>query len=251
MIKPGGIMWNSSRPTISCDIFIRSYYKDFQWLRYSLRSIEKYCRGFSKVVVVVPESSRQKLDWLGLAGDLTFTCNDQRDDYLGQQVTKLTADLFSEADFICHVDSDCVFRQPTTPQSLFEKGKPRVLMAPYDRLDSHIPWRGLVEQVLRRPVEYEFMRMPPYTFPRWIYNCLREHVASLHGISLEDLILAQPPRGFSEFNVLGAYAFYHHPEKFHWLDVAAWPSAREHCRTFWSWGGIDETVRQELEQILV
>lgn len=235
---------------MTCDIFIRSYYKDFQWLRYSLRSIEKYCHGFSKVVLVVPASSRPKLDWMGLAGDLTITCKDQRDDYLGQQVTKLTADLFTDSDFICHVDSDCMFRQLTAPHDLFENGKPRILLAPYERLDSHIPWRGIVERILCRPVEYEFMRMPPYTFPRWIYNCLREHVAALHGRPLEDLVMAQPARGFSEFNVLGAYAYYYHPEEFSWLDVSAWLPAREHCRIFWSWGGIDETVRQELERLL-
>ena len=70
---------------MTCDILIRSYYKDFGWLRYALRSIRKYCRGFSKVIVVVPKSSRQKLDWMGLAGDVTITCPNYRDDYLGPE----------------------------------------------------------------------------------------------------------------------------------------------------------------------
>jgi hypothetical protein len=235
---------------MTCDILIRSYYKDFQWLRYALRSIRKYCRGFSRVIVVIPESSRRKLDWMGLAGDLTLTCGDYPDDYLGQQVTKLTADTLTEADFICHIDSDCVFCRPTGPEDLFEAGKPRVLMAPYARLDRHVPWKGLVEKLLRQQVDYEFMRMPPYTFPRWLYAEFRQHISSLHGRSLEHYILDQPPRGFSEFNALTAFAFSRYPAAFHWVDVDAWPSSRQHCRVYWSWGGIDAAVRSELEALL-
>jgi hypothetical protein len=233
-----------------CDILIRSYYKDFGWLRYALRSIRKYCRGFSKVIVVVPESSRQKLDWMRLAGDVTITCPNYRDDYLGQQVTKVTADLVTDADFVCHIDSDCVFCQPTRPQNLFEAGKPRILMAPYARLDPHVPWKDLVERLLCRPVDYEFMRMPPYTFPRWLYGEFREYIALLHGRRLEDYILDQPSRGFTEFNALSAFAFYRYRDAFQWVDVDDWPPSKQHCRVYWSWGGIDEAVKNQLEDLL-
>ena len=235
---------------MNCDILIRSYYKDFGWLRYALRSIERYCRGFSRVIVVVPQSSRRKLDWMGLSGNVTITCRDYADDYLGQQITKLTADELTDADYICHIDSDCVFCQPTTPDDLFEQGKPRVLMAPYDRLDPHVPWKDITERFLCREVAYEFMRMPPYTFPRWIYGAFREHTRALHGRSAEHYILAQPPRGFSEFNALGAYAFYYHPQHFSWFDVSVGSPSAGHCRAFWSWGGIDDRIRQDIESLL-
>lgn len=235
---------------MNCDIFIRSYYKDFVWLRYALRSIEKFCKGFSRIIVVVPESSRQRLDWLGLARGEAIICPDYRDDYLGQQVTKLTADAFTSADFICHIDSDCVFRQPTRPQDLLEEGKPRVLMAPYSRLDPHVPWKPLVEGLLLQPVEYEFMRIPPYTFPRWLYQAFREHVALLHGRSLEDYVLNQPPRGFSEFNALSAFAFHYHASTFHWIDENNWPLQKHHCQVHWSWGGMDDKIKEQLEALL-
>ena len=233
-----------------CDIFIRSYYKDFAWLRYALCSIRRYCHGFSNVVLVTPKSSRQKLDWARLAGDVTVTCPDYKDDYLGQQVTKLTADELSEAEFICHVDSDCVFRRPTTPADLFEATRPVVLMTAYRELDPHVPWQGITERLLQRQVLYEFMRTPPYTFPRWIYRAFREHVFALHGKSLEDYVLAQPHRGFSEFNALGAYAFLNHSDHFTWRDVGNDGSCEGPCRVFWSWAGIDETTKQEIETLL-
>lgn len=235
---------------MTCDILIRSYYKDFEWLGYALRSVRRYCGGFSKLVLVVPRASRAKLDWLGLADDVTITCPDSRDDYLGQQVTKLTADLYSGADVICHLDSDCVFQRATTPGDLFENGKPRVLMARYSDLDPYVPWKELTEKFLGREVEFEFMRTPPYTFPRWIYGAFREFAIARHGKPLEQYILEQPARGFSEFNALGAYAYYEHRDRFTWVDIGAGAPPVEHCRVFWSWGGIDERIRGEIERLL-
>jgi hypothetical protein len=230
------------------DIVIRSYYKDFSWLRYALLSIQRNCRGFSRVVLVVPESSRPRLDSMGLAGDVTITCPDYKDDYLGQQVTKLTADRLTDADYICHIDSDCVFCRRTTPDDFFESGKPVILMTQYSALDPHVPWKGLTEKLLRHDVHHEFMRNPPYIFPRWIYGALREYVLSTHGIPLEDYILAQPFRGFSEFNALGAYAWHYHRDQFVWREVG--PGALDSpCRAFWSWGGIDDVVECEMKAI--
>jgi Family of unknown function (DUF6492) len=231
-----------------CDILIRSYYKDLGWLAYALRSIRRHCHGFSKVIVVVPQSSRERLDWLRLNGDVTITCPNYRDDYLGQQVTKLMADTFSEADYICHIDSDCIFQRSTTPEDLLVGRRPAVLMAPYDSLDSHTPWKALTEQLLRREVPMEFMRTPPYTFPRWIYAAFRQHVSALHGTSLEKYVLRQPYRGFSEFNALGAYAYLYHHESFVWRDVGHIHDSP--CRVFWSWGGIDSATRREIEDLL-
>ncbi|MGW8392450.1 DUF6492 family protein [Pseudoduganella sp. HUAS MS19] len=232
------------------DIFIRSYYKDLRWLHYCLRSIRRYCHGFSRVIVVVPHASRARLDWHGLGGDITISCPDYADDYLGQQVSKLHADTISEADYICHVDSDCIFSRSTQPSDLMQDGKPRILFAPYRRLDRHVPWQGLVQQLLGHSVDYEFMRTPPYTFPRWMYREFRNFIEAQHGVGLEEYVLRQPARGFSEFNALGAYAYHHHRDACHWLDENAWPPERQSCRAYWSWGGIDQRLQEELELML-
>lgn len=185
-----------------------------------------------------------------LTGDVTITCPDYKDDYLGQQVTKLMADKLTSSDYICHIDSDCVFSRPTTPQDLFELGKPVILMTPYTSLDPHIPWRQLTEKLLRREVLHDFMRNPPYTFPRWIYATFREFVLSTHALTIEDYILAQPSRGFSEFNALGAYAWHYHRDSFCWRQIAPDACSDGPCRVFWSWGGIDATVEREMQAIL-
>ena|GEM_PF-991602 len=235
---------------VTCDILIRSYYKDFAWLRQALHSVRRYCHSFSKIVVIVPQSSRAKLNWMGLSGDVTWSCPDYRDDYLGQQVTKLTADQFCEADYICHIDSDCIFHCNTTPNDLFRHGKPHIYMTQYEHLDPHTPWKSITERFLGRTVDLEFMRTPPYVFPRWIYGALRDYAQIRHGQSLEEYILQQPARGFSEFNALGAYAFHHHHEHFTWSEIGPDSLLQSPCRVYWSWGGMDEATLKEITALL-
>ena len=43
------------------DIFIKSYYKDFKFLNYCLKSIEKNVVGYNKIVLVIPEQDEQEL----------------------------------------------------------------------------------------------------------------------------------------------------------------------------------------------
>jgi hypothetical protein len=235
---------------MSCDIFIRSYYKDFAWLVYCLQSIKKYCRDFNKIILVVPHSSRRKLDWMGLSGDVTITCCDYPDDYLGQQITKLSADQFSDADYICHIDSDCLFQKYVTPEDLLVDGKPQVLMSAYSQLDPRTPWKSVTERFLSMEVHYEFMRTPPYTYPRWVYSALRNYAFELHGETLDNYIIAQPNRGFSEFNALGAYAYAFHRQEFFWNEVGLGGSLPDFCRVHWSWGGINAEVLSGINKIL-
>jgi hypothetical protein len=234
----------------TCDILVRSYYRDLRWLGYCLASIERWCNGFRDVVVVVPASSLPKLRHLGVAGERVAVCADYRDDYLGQQVTKLYADEYSDADLICHVDSDCVFRRPTTPADLMHNGRPVQLYEPYARLGRHVPWRALTEAFLGFDVPLEFMRRPPYAYPRWLYPRLRDFCAVAHGTTIDTYVLRRPPRGFSEFNALGGYAWRHHRTAFHWVDAGGPGAPDPPCRVFWSRAGLDPPTRAEIARLL-
>ena len=82
-----------------CDLFIRSYWKDLEWLAFCLASIGKYCRGFRSVIVVLPQSSEPwlrrtgLLDGAGPSDTQIAFCRNYPDDYLGQQATKLLAGI--------------------------------------------------------------------------------------------------------------------------------------------------------------
>lgn len=177
-------------------------------------------------------------------------CRDYSDDYLGQQVTKLFADTYSNADYIAHIDSDCVFCRPTTPQDLIPEGKPVVLMHPLALLDPHLPWQKPTEKFLSMRVCDDFMRHPPFTFPRWLYKKVREHAQAIHGIDIETYITMQPPRGFSEFNVLAAFAWHRCHGDFVWVDTSKSIAGEPHCRWYWSWGGMDAAIRREIRAIV-
>lgn len=236
---------------LSCDLFVRSYWKDLEWLTLCLASITKYCRGFRSVIIVLPRSSEPWLRRFVLPpGVRVELCDCYRDDYLGQQVTKLLADTFTDADYICHVDSDCVFFRSISPEDLIVNGKPHVLMRPCDTLGRHRPWQKPTEQFLRSKVTDDFMYHPPFTFPRWLYARLREHSLAIHGVDIETYVTAQLPRGFSEYNALGAFAWRHYRDRFSWVDITISPSSKPHCRWYWSWGGIDAAIRGEIRAIL-
>lgn len=236
---------------MSCDIFIRSYWKDLEWLRLCLASVEKYCLGFRSVVVVLPRSSEQWLRRraLNTTARIEF-CRDYADDYLGQQVSKLLADTFTDADYVCHVDSDCVFFRLTTPEDFISNGRPRILTRPCATIEGHRPWQAPTEKFLGWGVTDDYMRHPPFVYPRWLYARLREHALATHGVNIEGYVTAQPPRGFSEFNALGGLAWRRHRESFVWVDTSVEPPGRMHCRWYWSWGGLDRATRLEIEEVL-
>jgi hypothetical protein len=236
---------------VSCDIFVRSYWRDLAWLELCLASVARFCSGFRELIVVVPRSSeawlRRRLGRLERAR--LELCPHYPDDYLGQQVTKLHADAYTDAELVCHVDADCIFCAPIRPEDLLDYGKPMVVTRPYALLDRHWPWRRPTEEFLGREVTFDFMQRPPFVFPRWLYGRLRDHAVRRHGVDLERYVLSRPPRGFSEFNALGAYAHAYHHERFAWVDAGADPRAPT-CRWYWSWGGLDAATADEVRELV-
>jgi hypothetical protein len=250
-VVSGKPRFGATGTVLICDLFIRSYWKDFDWLQFCLASIAGYCRGFRAVVLVLPQSSRPWLKRLDVPDDIRIEfCGNYRDDYLGQQASKLLADNFTDADYVCHVDSDCIFDRPTTPLDLMLDGRPRMLKRPSAQLGRAYPWRKPTEKFLGWSVTDDFMQQQPFLFPRWLYPAVRRHALAVHGCDIETYIESQPPRGFSEYNVLGAFAWAYHRERFAWIDTSRAPPGPPHCRWYWSWGGLDAGTAAEIRQII-
>ncbi|MGW5423482.1 hypothetical protein [Streptomyces sp. NPDC003943] len=194
-----------------------------------------------------------------VGGDVRLSvCPDYRDDYLGQQVSKLYADEITDADLICHVDSDVVFTRPVSPADLLDAGRPWIVRRAVSRLGRHRPWLAPTEEFLGRPVAYDFMQQPPFTYPRLLYPEVRALSLERHGIPLDRYVAGRPPGGFSEFNVLGAHAHAAHRTEFAWYDADGDAGAGAEtaavrvprlCRWYWSRGGIDAVLRRELEEV--
>lgn len=213
------------------DIFIKTYPKDYPWLKYCLRSIDKFCTGFRRVVIVSPETkSKEFLDAItGFKINVLPICNpnEMADGYLFQQSVKLHADEYSDAEWFLHLDSDTIFTVRVTPQTYLSDGKFVWMMTPYGR--SETPWQPITEKFIVAPVQYEFMRRFPFLLPRWIYKAIRNWCIDKHQMTMQTYISVQPEREFSEFNALGAFAWLFHQDKFSWVDTSQvaekdWPA---------------------------
>lgn len=271
-VKPGAVLFHADKtgslypllrlhtlvglkaePKISCDIFIKSYPKDYEWLEYCLRSIEKFAKGFENVCLVSPESP-PLYPRIGKGWFLLYTEKEHGSDgYLSQQVFKLYADKYCAADYILYMDSDTVFTREVTPNTFFSKEKINWMMTPYDRTDA--PWQPVVEKFIGLPfrIEYEFMRRHPTMVPRWLLESTRKYCEIRHGMSLKDYVMSQPNRAFSEFNVLGAIAYYFQRDKFNWINTATtaecdWPTLT--VKQHFSWDGLSDDTKKDLEAIL-
>ncbi|NJP88833.1 hypothetical protein HCN51_05070 [Nonomuraea sp. FMUSA5-5] len=176
-------------------------------------------------------------------------CRDYPDDYLGQQVTKLHADDYTDAQLICHLDADMMIDRPCDPGLLMAGRRIRLVCLPVSALGRHRPWTGPTERFLGRPVEHDYMRVPPFVYPRELYPAVRAHCRAVHGMSVEAYVTSRPPRGFSEFNVLGAGAHLWLPDRFAFVDERSPDRPPALCRWYWSRGGLDDALRRELAEV--
>lgn len=235
-------------------IFIISHKKDFPWLQFCLKSIIKFSSGFDKTMVLVPSIDFDVC--VGMVRKLpdfpiSVQCGDQPLQplcHLWHNIQKCRADEWcSTADFILHIDSDCIFRESVKPEDYFVDGKPVLLYEEYARLEKEFPgfpWRSRVERALRRPVRYEFMRRHPMVNPRGVYKATRDEVEKAQHMPFDQYVLKQKPdypAGFAEFNTIGAVAWeppWH--DQYHWIDVGKEPWPRSKIIQFWSHGSMQQ-----------
>ncbi|MFD9498048.1 hypothetical protein [Streptomyces sp. NPDC060035] len=221
-------------PTI--DIFIRSYHRDRYWLALALRSIAVFASGHRRVVVVVPRSSLARMERSAIESERVhlYTCRDYADDYLGQQITKLNADLYTNAGSILHLDSDHVFVAPCNLKArLFDQGRARMALDSGSDRPETDGWRQCPTAFLGEPVRPDLTAPPPMLVPRRVYSGLRAFCRDAHRMSISSYAFAAGAGRFCEFALLRGFALTREPERYLWVDAARHPLLPE-CRNFWS-----------------
>ena len=245
---------------MATDILIVSYYRDAKRLEYCLRSVDKYARQFRQTVVVYPRRDEVILHPICSAHPNVRQAmfDEEGDGHLWQNVIKTEADLFSDADFILHLDSDSVFTERITPLDVSTDGKADVFYGRYGDFKSvppHVPWKQVTENAIGREVEVETMRRFPIMYPRWLYGATRKVVENANEKPFREFVFTAPRLGpawhaYCEFNTLGAVAYYWFREQFKWRyfghaeDDRPWK-----VRQFGSKDPLTEKERQELERI--
>jgi hypothetical protein len=199
------------------DIFIKSYKEDFKWLKYCLQSITKNVTGYNEIIIIIPEGERHLIDFPLPERTFIHTLKEEGHGYMFQQFVKMTAHYYSSANYIMYVDSDCIFHSPVNVQDLIIDGKPQILMTSYSELPKDVQWQKPTADFIGAVPEYEFMRR----------HCLIYHKQTLVNISsfkpdLKKYILSIHSRHFSEFNVMGFYAYTYERDLYNFVDTKNW-----------------------------
>lgn len=230
-------------------VFIRSYKGDIEWLKYCLKSIHKYLKGWSEIVVVVPESQKSYFDQLNLTAEKLYICPDYQNDYLGQQITKHFAFDYCQSENILFVDSDCVFVKETTIEDFIKDGKPCILKTPYESIPEVKFWQDITSRALGFTPEFECMRRLPMMYLKETLKNVVSHTQKFLDQPLQSYIKEQPNREYSEFNVIGAYTEKFESDKYYFLDTTKEAFPEQVIVQNWSWGGITPEIRIQLEEI--
>ena len=226
-------------------IFIRSYRGDLIWLRYALRSIEKFLTGHTRVVIVVPEPDAALFRKEGIeVQTVVETCQG----YNHQQLTKIHADRFChDGDpWIIYVDSDCLFTAPTDMSHFFRDGKPISLHTPYAMLPKppEMPWKALTERALGFVCHDEIMRRQGAIYRASELVEFRSWFLANRGLTIDRYIDTLRHHDFSEFNVIGSWLWRFHHSTRCWLRTDVDPIPALPIRQFWSYGGVDANLAE-------
>lgn len=234
---------------MNTEILIVSHAKDAEWLKHCLRSIRKFARGFHQTTVVVPRHDQAVFAELCRSMEARMALFDQVPQprsHLHHNIVKCRADEYCPgADFICHVDSDCIFRENVTPENYFVDGKAILLHQTYASLERQFPsypWRSRVEKALHEKVSQDFMRRHPMVNPKAVYGATRQAVVRAQDVDFDRYVLAQKPdypSGFCEFNTIGQVAWTQFHDAYYWIDVEKEPYPRSKLIQFWGHGGLD------------
>jgi len=209
----------------NCEIMIVTFRRDFPYLEWCLKSISKFARGFSKLNVLIPNCDRDEMTVLlssvvqthPLPFPILISFYEDWPEGKGMLMHMrqiMFADEFcKDADFIAHIDADCIFTEPVTPEDYIKDGKPILRFEPFDSITKRHGgvgrWKEATEQCLPFPIPYETMRCHPEVYHFGLYRETRELMERKTGKTVDAYLKEQRneyPQSFCEFCTLGNVA---------------------------------------------
>lgn len=233
---------------MSVEIFIVTYWKDAEWLAWCLKSIQKFASGFSGVTVACPSRDFHVIEPIVKAHGAKIAGYEEVEGkgMVQHMALNCMADEYVFSDYALHMDSDCIFIEPVTPEEYFRDGKPVLLIEEYEHFRESHPgvyyWKYCTEEALGRPVLYETMRRHPAVHPRGVYPKVRAAVERHQKKSFFDWAIEGKndfPQSWSEFNLIGAVALEECKDDYYWWDLGKEPWPKCKLAAFWSHGGLE------------
>lgn len=227
---------------MTVDIFIRTYHKDLEWLKYCLRSIHKYVTGYRQIIISIPANEQHLLKPFNLTAERVVPAIVGKNGYILQQVSKLTAYKETDAEYILFVDSDVCYKEPCDISEYFRDGKPIIFETPWELVGDAKCWRECTEEILGFSTDTEKMRR----------MCVMYHASTLRRIDERFSTQAFVNRKvLSEFNLVGSFAKHYEPENYYFWNTVTEPDIPpQRHRQFWSHSGLTKEEREEMERFL-
>lgn len=223
-------------------ILIKTYLNDLKWLKHCLKSIAKYASGFD-VVIIADEDCKAELAGWNLTKEKVIYVKPSYEGYLFQQEIKLRAFEFVDTKYVMFIDSDCIFTDFVTPEFYMRDGKPRMLMTPYEDIPEVLFWKEITDKAIQYDVEFEFMRCQPLVY----HTSTLVNLWDNHSKHFLPLLKSAKNRAFSEFNLLGAYAYKYENEKYSFINTRN-EIPYNPMRQFWSYSGLNRDDLREINQ---
>jgi hypothetical protein len=229
------------------DIFIKSYFRDFKWLKFALQSIARNVTGYNKLILCIPGDDAylfsSEFTTLPPRTDVRFV-KEYGNGYMYQQWCKINSHKYSDAQYILEGDSDCIYTRPIDLQDYVADGRPEILCTSWDKVGDAICWKKPTEEIMGEEVPFEFMRR----------NNLIYHLGTLINLNEEfpnlERTIMNSAR-FSEFNLIGAYAYKYERHRYNFINTDNWQYTEPKAIQFWSYSskGIDASENHLKEYI--
>lgn len=270
-------------------ILIVTHAKDIPWLEYCLKSISKYADGISGLTIAAPKHEEAQFKELGRKSLFNLYLYQE---YAGHGMMQheeqicLADRICKNAEFVLHVDADCIFKEKffwwdyvidgkavnvcrsygsLCGEHRFDvetKGYSKLTEAQRKVVSDCYQWRYCVEKAIGISPEMYTMCRHPSCYPVWLYKDVRDRIKLTTKMNLHDFIMAQKntfPQTFAEFPTLGGFAYHFHKDKLFWFDISeSGPNGapRDKLKAYWSHGGLSQkmpsgkTAEEEIKEFL-
>lgn len=258
-----------------------TYRKDLPFFEASLNSFVKFARGFAYAKVIVPTDDAPLFSPLCAPAGVQVagvTEPPGKGMLMHMAMEMLGEQHFpNDVDFVFHLDADCVFNQPTTPEDYVPGGKPIICFRDWNRLLTRpvdleevqtfmgftgrtidfsrgaYLWKFAADFALGFPSERQTMTMMPIIHRRETYVRARAIIRRRFNTDIISHLLAQRnewPQTFCEYETLGAVAHRFFSDRYHWHDLdtqGTYPVTK--VTQTWSHGGLDALYEHDRPQM--
>lgn len=198
--------------------------RDLEYLKYHLKSIEKFCQGYHENIVVIDDhandcvQTQRYLESIGQKYFINREAKKIKHGYIRQQYMGYYMDKYldQETDYVCCADTDNIFTGHHDPSVYFYNNKPVMLMQKWSDMPNLV-FQDSTNSALGFDVNYNFMRRMPLVYPLSIFKKIRSFLELQHNCTIQEYF--KNIELCAEYCIWGAYANKFLTDEFHWVDA--------------------------------